>query len=117
MRGDLPAGGWGAQGWAAWQCWPCSVGLSGMLPAEVRAWSQLPVGWMAIHDPWGGEGRLQVPQWLWGASGFQLSSRERVWFRPGARSWDLESPCVAASVGRYSMLGFLLHACLTEDCR
>nr|XP_041573809.1 CUB domain-containing protein 2 isoform X4 [Taeniopygia guttata] len=34
VRGDLPAGGWGAQGWAVWQRWPCSVGLSGMLRAE-----------------------------------------------------------------------------------
>jgi len=52
----LPAREWGAQERAAWQRWPCCAGLWGMLPAKVRARSQLPVGTDGIHGPQGGRG-------------------------------------------------------------
>lgn len=114
MRGDLPAGGWGARGQAAWQRWPCCAGFSGMLPAEVRAQSQLPVGTpgpMGVRGPQAGEGCSRVLQRLWGASGSQLSAHARRAARSGRetpglareRSRDLQSPCAAASAGHRSL--------------
>lgn len=123
VRGDLLAGGWGARG--AWQFWPCCAGLSGMLLAEVRTQSQLPVGTlglMGIRGPRGGEGCLQVLQLLWGASGSQLSARAGTGALSGqgppGLAWGKElGSAVATSAGHQRVLEFLLHAYFAEDCR
>ena len=85
----MPAEGWGAQGRAAWQRWPCCAGLSGMLPAEVRARFQLPVGTTRPDGhPWspGRRGLFAGAAVALGCKQVPALSpcRERVSLRPGA---------------------------------